>query len=97
MDSIVITNGNSTLGWTGSPNNRGTSDIIISCGFTIILCCWTSVCPNLPAVDDSKWAKLRDKFDLSCIGLLGPEILFALSLGQLASAQRSVKVCHESL
>jgi len=82
----------STSGWTASPNGRGTFDIIISCLFTIFLCCWTSVCPNLPALSDGKWTQFRDKFDLACIGLLGPEFLMGIAIAQRNSARRSVKV-----
>lgn len=36
--------------------------------------------------------RFRDKFDLACLGILGPEFLFALALGQYDSARRSVEV-----
>jgi hypothetical protein len=92
MDNTVSSNGTNLSGWTASPNGRGTFDIILSCLFTIILCCWTTVCPNLPALSESRWVQFRDKFDLACIGLLGPEFLLGIALGQRTSARRSVKV-----
>lgn len=82
-----------TVGWTSSPDGRGTNDIILTCIFTIVLCCWTSVCPNLPALSDGRWAQIRDKLDLTCIGLLGPEFLLMIAVGQRSSARRSLKVC----
>ncbi|KAE9376095.1 hypothetical protein N431DRAFT_371135 [Stipitochalara longipes BDJ] len=92
MDIGMLSSNETTYsGWTGSPNGRGTIDIILSCLFTIILCCWTTVCPNLPALTDRRLARFRDKFDLACIGLLGPEVLFGIALGQRTSARRSVK------
>lgn len=89
--------GNETLsGWTASPQGRGTFDIVLTWIFTIILCCWTTVCPNVPALTDGRWAQFRDKFDLACIGLLGPEFLLGISLGQRSSASLSVKVHWQS-
>jgi hypothetical protein len=86
--------GNVTIlpGWRTSPDGRGTLDIVSSCFLTIILCCWTSVCPNLPALTDGRIARFRDKFDLTCLGLLGPEFLLGIAAGQRASAGRSLKV-----
>lgn len=86
------TNSTATWGWTSSPDGRGTSDIILTCFLTILLCCWTSVYPNVPALSDNRWALFRDKLDLTCIGLLGPEFLLGIAVGQRSSARRSVKV-----
>ncbi|TVY40987.1 hypothetical protein LSUB1_G005680, partial [Lachnellula subtilissima] len=72
-------------GWTPSPNVRGTADIVFLCLLTIGFCCWTAVCPNVPALSDSPWLKFRDKFDLACIGLLGPE--FLLGIAQFKNAK----------
>ncbi|KFY36789.1 hypothetical protein V494_04972 [Pseudogymnoascus sp. VKM F-4513 (FW-928)] len=83
-------NNTETSGWTSAPDGRGTNEIILTCLFTIVLCCWTSVCPNLPALSDGRWAQVRDKLDLTCIGLLGPEFLLMIAIGQRSSARRSV-------
>jgi hypothetical protein len=80
-----------TRGWVSSPNARGTHDILWSCGFTIFLCCWTSVYANVPAPNTGYVERFRDRFELFALGMLGPEFLFALSLGQWQSARRSVQ------
>lgn len=79
-------------GWTPQLNGRGTMDIISSCALTVILCCWTSVCPNIPALSDSRWDQFRDKFHLFCLGIAGPEFVLGLAAGQLSSARSSVQV-----
>ena len=84
----------STLGWVQSPDGRGTIDIIWSCLVTITLCCWSSLCVNAPARGEGQVRQLIDKINLACIGLIGPEWLFALSLGQYLSARRSVQDFH---
>lgn len=79
-------------GWVNEPDGRGTWSILFTCVVTIILCCWTSVAPNLPAKSDSEFRRWRYKFDLACITLLGSEFILMLSLGQWTSARCSVKV-----
>lgn len=91
--SMPFANETITFGWIASPEGRGTADILLSCLFTILLCCWTTICPNLPGLGEGRWAQFRDKFDLACIGLLGPEFLFVIAMGQRTSARRSVRVC----
>jgi hypothetical protein len=82
-------------GWVGSPDGRGTLDIIWSCTLTILLCIWTSACTNIPATTDSWWNRLRDRIDLASLGLLGPEFLVVLAAGQWRSARRSVNMFHD--
>ena len=84
----------STLGWVSSPTGRGTLDIIWSCTVTITLCCWSSLCLNAPSRGEAPFWQLCDKFHLASIGILGPENLFLLALGQYESASRSVKQFH---
>jgi len=82
----------SDQGWVPQPDRRGTFDILCSCSITIFLCCWTSVIPNIPARTDGAWDRFRDKLNLAGLGILGPDFLFTLALGQWDSARRSVKV-----
>ncbi|CAF3509663.1 unnamed protein product [Fusarium graminearum] len=83
------------VGWTPSPDGRGTYDIIFACLVTTFLCCWTSVYPNIPAPEDKFWASIRDRVGLACLGLLGPEFIIVLAIGQKSSARRSVVKFHE--
>jgi hypothetical protein len=78
-------------GWVSSPSGRGTANILSSCLATIFLCCWTAVCPNIPALSDSRWDQLHDKVTLAMIALLGPEFLLGIAAGQFTSAVQSVK------
>jgi hypothetical protein len=79
------------VGWTPPPTGRGTLDIIISCCFTIFLCCWYSVCINVAAEGDGWWEMFRDKLSICLLGILGPEFTLILSMGQYDSASESVK------
>ncbi|KAF4337599.1 hypothetical protein FBEOM_8527 [Fusarium beomiforme] len=86
----MTTNETEFVGWTPSPDGRGTYDIIFTCLVTTFLCCWTSVYPNIPADGENVWTSLRDKLGLACLGLLGPEFIIVLAIGQKSSARRSV-------
>lgn len=80
------------VGWISGDDNRSTLDILYSSGITIILCVWVSTYPNVPAPSDRWYHQLVDKANLAMIGALGPDLLFALALGQYSSAKRSVEV-----
>ena len=81
-----------TRGWVAESGGRGTLKILLNCIFTIFLCCWTSVCVNLPAQSESKCQRFLDKSKLACISILGPDFLLILAIGQYESAKESVKV-----
>ncbi|KAI2880141.1 hypothetical protein CBS76997_9932 [Aspergillus niger] len=91
----MSTNSTSTAaiidGWIDEPDGRGTWSILSSCLLTIVLCCWTAVMPNIPARSDRWYHGLRDRLHLAALGLLGPEFLLMLALGQWSSARASVK------
>jgi hypothetical protein len=88
---------NNTHGWVPQPDGRGTLDILSSCLITIFLCCWTSVCANIPGRSDTLMERFWDKLNLACLGIMGPEFLFTLAMAQWISAQHSVEVSHTSL
>ncbi|KAI1365239.1 hypothetical protein F5Y08DRAFT_328217 [Xylaria arbuscula] len=88
-----------TVGWVNSSTDRGTIDILWSCSITILLCCWVATQPNPGAATDKWYHTFVDKVHLTMIGLLGPEFLFGIALGQLSSARRCVKtaICFMEL
>lgn len=82
----------SVHGWVAAGRDRGSIDILWSSLLTIILCVWVSTHPNALSPKDKWYHGLFDKVNLAMIGLLGPDFLFGLAVGQLSSARRSVKV-----
>ena len=84
--------GNTTSGWVPQNGGRGMFDILSTCIFTIFLCCWTSVCVNVPAATDTKRDRFLHKAKLASVGILGPDFLLILAIGQYESARRSVSV-----
>jgi hypothetical protein len=79
-------------GWVSGPDDRGTVDILWSCGATILLCCWVSVYPNVGSLNDKWYHPFLDKLNLFCIALLGPDFLFAIAWGQWSKARASIQV-----
>ncbi|KAJ6115166.1 hypothetical protein N7486_000944 [Penicillium sp. IBT 16267x] len=85
-----------SLGWVDEPDGRGTWSILSTCSLTIILCCWSSVYPNIPSRSDGAFRQRLGKIYLFCIGLLGPEFLLVIALGQWSSARKSLKKFHHA-
>ncbi|KAH8906164.1 hypothetical protein BR93DRAFT_951775 [Coniochaeta sp. PMI_546] len=79
-------------GWKPSDTDRGSIDIIWACIVTIVLCCWVSTHPNVPSLNDKRYLRFVDKFNLACIGLLGADFFVVFAMGQFANARRSVKL-----
>ncbi|CAF9931386.1 MAG: hypothetical protein GOMPHAMPRED_005907 [Gomphillus americanus] len=80
-----------TAGWTSSPNVRGTTDILFSCFLTIFLCCWVTLCVNVPPPGSGFWDRLKRKILVFFETLSGPEFIFHTSLSQYLTAKKSVK------
>lgn len=77
-------------GWTSGPDGRGTLDIIWSCVVTMVLCSWSILCMNMPGPKESRMQILWRKLSLTALGVLCPEIIFELALGQWLSARQSI-------
>ncbi|KAL8326457.1 hypothetical protein RB597_002976 [Gaeumannomyces tritici] len=84
------------VGWVASSKDRGTVDILWSSCLTIFLCVWIATYPNAPSPNDKWYHHFVDKLNLALIGFLGPDFLFGLAIGQLASAKKSVKMFREA-
>ena len=78
------------IGWVNSANGRGTLDIIWGSLLTIFLCTWTAICLNVPHPKETKLDMLLGKAKWMFWGIIGPEIVLAVAIGQYASARRSV-------
>ena len=92
LNNIVFPDESATIiGWVPGPDGRGTIDIIWGCLLTIFLCTWTAVCLNLPHPNDSKQQILLRRMKWMAWGILGPELLLSVAIGQFASARRSVR------
>jgi hypothetical protein len=74
------------MGRVGNPSHRGTLNILESCLFTIVLCTWSVLHLNVPALDDGSVTKLLQKVKWMLITIVFPEFILALALLQLGLA-----------
>lgn len=77
-------------GWVSAPNERGTIDILWTALFTMFLCSWSILCPNVPAPEKRIWTVHR-KIWLTFLCFMGPEFILQVALGQWVSAKKSVE------
>lgn len=63
-----------TQGWTSSPDERGTLEILWSCLATMALCVWTAVHPNIPLVY-SFWSSFFERLRLMFLAIIFPEFI----------------------
>lgn len=84
-------------GWVDGSDDRGTLDILESCGLTILLCCWVSVYPNVGAPSDKWYHPFIDKLNLFFIALLGPDFLVGIAFGQWSKAREAIQVSQQLL
>lgn len=80
------------LGWQGSPNRRGTWDIILSCGTTIFACTWSVQHLNVPAADDGTFKKFLRSCQWMIITVLFPEFIMAHAFFELLMAIEATKL-----
>jgi len=78
-------------GFTKSPDGRGTIDILRLCLFTVFICCWTVVHPDISHPSSSWW----DIFLDGAIGMLAaaiaPEVMIYAAYYQYIRARASFK------
>jgi hypothetical protein len=81
-------------GWTESPNQRGTIDILWSCSLTLFTALWTVLHLNVPSADDGFWTILLRKIRWGIFAFLAPDMLVGFSAMQFHSAKISVIQMH---
>jgi len=91
-ESIVF-NSTDWVGWTANPSlpyGRGTSDILLSCLFTLLICTWTVQHTYVPASNEKwYWVSFR-KFRVMAITIIAPEMLIGAAIGEYLLAKKSV-------
>jgi hypothetical protein len=77
-------------GWTSSPTEHGTADILWSCLLTILACSWTILHQNIPAKRDSAIVKWGRKLSWMIITIVAPELTAAQAYVQWGDARSSI-------
>lgn len=74
------------MGWTSSPNTRGTIDIIWSCIFVVFLSTWTTLHNNVPALKKGPVGQMQNRATLMFVGFIAPEYLTTIAFTELRTA-----------
>ncbi|KFY91552.1 hypothetical protein V500_04620 [Pseudogymnoascus sp. VKM F-4518 (FW-2643)] len=74
------------LGWTDTPNARGSIDILYTCLSTIFLCSWTVLHLNIPSSSDTPKKIFLRKIKWMAIAIIVPEFVTALAFNQWRQA-----------
>lgn len=74
------------LGWTETPNTRGSIDILYTCLSTIFLCSWTVLHLNIPSCSDTSKKIFLRKLKWMGIAIIVPEFVTALAFNQWKQA-----------
>ena len=82
-------------GWVGSPDGRGTLDVLWSSLLTILLCSWSVLCLNIPR-HHGYWRNLAHKCLWVLFTVFFPEVITALAAEQWTSARQSVEDFNRS-
>ncbi|PNS15979.1 hypothetical protein CAC42_4380 [Sphaceloma murrayae] len=83
-------------GWAQQPTSRGSIDIIWTCGFTLFLCSWSTLCLQIPGRDDPALEVWWRKLWLTVTSLIAPEISFCAAFNQFIWARRCVQEFYAS-
>ena len=66
-------NDNGILGFVPPSGGRNTMSLVHGCVWTVIICSWSSIHPNLPSSDDSKWDVIVRRAKWMLVGIVAPE------------------------
>ena len=85
-------NSSTLVGFTPSPTQRGTLDILWSCLFTVFLCIWIVVHPNIPPPGASRWHRFLDRIVQIILAALAPELILPVAVREWLDARQLAKV-----
>ncbi|EXJ63286.1 uncharacterized protein A1O5_11607 [Cladophialophora psammophila CBS 110553] len=80
------------IGFTPSPNQRGTIDVLWPCLFTVFICTWTVVHPNIPQPGAPWWHKVIDPAIGLVLAALAPELILGVAVREWLDARWSAKM-----
>ncbi|KAG1848932.1 hypothetical protein DFJ58DRAFT_914932 [Suillus subalutaceus] len=88
-----------TFDVTDSPSSNNTRtlwDIIWSCAATLFACTWTAVHPNIPGMDEGKFAVFSRRLGIMMIALIAPELMITWATCQFLSARDAAKAFNDA-
>lgn len=86
-----------TASWKPNPNCRGTFGIISTCVATLLICAWSAVHVDIPSREMSTSKRLVPKLGWLVMGLLAPDYLLYLAVGQWFNALGLIRTAYTEL
>ncbi|KAG2136378.1 uncharacterized protein EDB93DRAFT_788545 [Suillus bovinus] len=77
-------------------NTRSLWDIIWSCAATLFACTWTAIHPNIPGMDEGKFAVFSRRLGIMMTALIAPELMVTLATMQFLSARDTAKAFNDA-
>ncbi|KAG1769410.1 hypothetical protein EDD22DRAFT_771251 [Suillus occidentalis] len=77
-------------------NNRSLWDIIWNCAATLFACTWTAIHPNIPGMDEGKFAALSRRLGIMTVTLVAPELTITWATIQFLSARDNTKAFNDA-
>jgi hypothetical protein len=77
-------------------NTRSLWDIIWSCVLTLFACTWTAIHPNIPGMDEGKFAVLSRRLGIMIMALIIPELIITWATCQFISARNTAKAFNHA-
>ncbi|TFK81164.1 hypothetical protein K466DRAFT_532156 [Polyporus arcularius HHB13444] len=90
---------NATVTWQPAPSYRSTSNILISCLYTLFICVWSALHVDIPTPGTKwwQWRRHRSKLGWVFVGLFCPELLFFIAFKQFKMALLLTIKAHDYL
>jgi hypothetical protein len=77
-------------------NTRSLWDIIWSCAATLFACTWTAIHPNIPGMDEGKFAAFSRRLGIMTVTLIAPELTITWATIQFLSARDTAKTFNDA-
>lgn len=84
---MVLSPSTPQVGFTSSPNRRGTLEIVWTCLFTVFICIWSVVHPNIPKPGSPWWHRFLDRFIQLVLAAMAPELILAIAVREWLDAR----------
>jgi hypothetical protein len=79
-----------------SCNTRTLWDILLNCGLTLFACTWTAIHPDIPGMDEGKFAITSRRLFIMVMALIAPELMITWAARQFFSARTTAKVFNDA-
>jgi hypothetical protein len=89
--------GHDHVTWVAEPATRGTVSLLISCVSTTLVCTWSALHLNTPALGKTAWELLVRKIHYFLLAIAAPEYFVACAIREWSQARRVTATMQDIL